>query len=539
MAINVESVIRRADRLKVDRGTLESHWQECAKYCLPKRAYITRTKTLGEKVDTDIYDSTGIQAALILAAGLHSYLTNPASKWFALRAGDVKLAKDGNISKWLRDSEDGMYDVLNSSNFAQQVHENYLDLVVFGTSCLYEEEDIEDVVRFYCRSLGEVYVEEDGKERIKTLFRRFLFTAFQAYSEWGDNAGQKVKDAIDGEKFNEKFEFLHAITPRYIRDSSKSDAMNMAFTSAYIEISGKHLIKEGGYHEFPFFVPRFTKESGEQYGSSPAMVSLPDIKMLNKMSYTLIRAAQKIVDPPLQLPHDGFVLPIRLGPAALNFNLKSGMDPNAKIEPIHQAGNIPVGMEMEQERRDIIRRNFFVDLFLMLAENPNMTATEVMQRVQEKMLILAPVLGRLMNELLDPVIERTFNIMLRGGYFNKPVPEALIRSGYSIEYTSPLARAQKGEEMKNNTNFMLTLGEISKSIPSVIDKLNGDAMVDESARFYNVSPTIIRDDVEVKKIREARAAAQQQEMEMAAAEKGVQIAKAGAEAQAITKEKGK
>lgn len=534
--VNVADIISRADKLKGERGTLESHWQECAKYCLPKRAYITRTKTLGEKVDTDIYDSTGIQAALILAAGLHSYLTNPASKWFSLRTQNKELMKDKAIQEWLKNAEDIVYDTLNASNFAQQIHENYLDLGVFGTSCLYEEEDFKDLVRFYCRSMGEVYLEEDGKERVNALFRRFSFTASQAWGEWGKNAGQKVADLIGAKKYNERLEFLHAVTPRHERNSSKSDSGNMPFASAYIEISSQHLISEGGYNEFPFFTPRFTKESSEVYGSSPAMVSLPDIKMLNKISYTIIRAAQKIVDPPLQLPHDGFMLPIRLGPSALNFNLNSGTDPNAEIKPIHQAGNIPVGMEMEQDRRGIIQRNFFVDLFLMLAQNPKMTATEVLQRVQEKMLILAPVLGRLMSELLDPIIERTFNILLRNGAFG-PVPEALARNGYTIEYTSPLARAQKGEEMKNMQNFLLTVNEIGKTIPSVLDKLESDEIVDVSAGFYNVPPTIVRDDETVKKIRDARAQAQQQAMELDAAAKGVEIGKGAAEIKALGKDK--
>jgi len=529
MSTQGERTLKRLESLQTDRSNVSNTWQDVAHYCLPRKAYVTRTRTPGEKFDADVYDSTAMQSALVLAAGLHSYLTNPASKWFSLRLQDTELMQSKAVKEWLVVAENKIYSILNGSNFPQQIHEVYLDLSVFGTSCLYEEEDEKDILRFYCRPIGEIFIAEDDRERVDTIYRKFMMTAIQAWNRWGDKAGQLVSKAIEAKDYDKKIDFVHVVEPRYVYNPQKKNSKNMPWSSTYWEITQKHKISESGYQEFPFFVPRFNKNSGEVYGTSPAMVSYADIKMLNQMSYTIIRAAQKIVDPPLMLPHDGYLLPIKLGPAALNFKLNSALGNIEKVEPLVTHGNVPVGMEMENVRRDIIKRNFFVDLFLVLADQKNMTATEVMQRVEEKMLILAPTLGRLMSELLDPIIGRSFSILLRKGIIPPP-PGDLSNKGYVIEYTSPLARAQRLEEMKSISNAITVISGIAQGIPTVLDKIDGDKLVDDIADLYGVAPDLILDSNEVKKIREARAEMQKGQLQMAMMMQGAQAANTGAQA---------
>jgi hypothetical protein len=525
MSTDVKNIIERYKSLQSDRGTILNHWNECYRYCLPRKAYLNRVKTPGQKLDTDIYDSTAIQSNVILAAGLHGYLTNPATKWFAIRTQDRDLMKQKEVMLWLKGAEDKMHDVINSSNFAQQVHEVYLDLGSIGTACLYEDEDVKDIVRFYCFSMGDIFISENEIGEVDLVIRKTNLTVRQAYNLWKEKAGEAVKTAYEAKKYEEKTDIIQAVMPRYERDVSKADSSNMPFASVYIEVSKEHLIKEGGYQEFPFFVPKFTKESGETYGTSPAMVSLPDIKMLNAMSKVTIRAAQKVVDPPLVLPDDGFILPIKVNSGDINYRTPNGMNPNSKIEPLATGGQIGIGMEMENQRRETIKKNFFADLFLLLADNPNMTATEVLQRVQEKMLMLAPVLGRLMSELLDPIVERTFNIMFRLGLFGPP-PAALSGIKYVIEYTSPLARAQKAEESKNLDNMVLRIGQLIAFKPEAADKLNVDEYINVAAELGSVNPRIILDDKEVAVLRKARNEAQAQQAEL---EQAAIAAKAGAD----------
>ncbi len=517
-----EQLVKRFEQLTSTRQNYNDLWQKIAKYVIPRKAYITRERTPGEKYDFDVFDSTAIQANLVLAAGLHSYLTNPASLWFLLKTRDRNLMGDSAVSEWLETAQDKVYDTLNGSNFAQQVHETYLDLGCFGTSALYEEADDKDTVRFSSWPVADIFIAEDDNGRVDTVYRRFKYTARQAYRRWGDKAGKAVMKAIEKKKDFDKLDFVHCIMPRYERNVGSKESKDMPWASYYVELSKKEIISESGYSEFPYFVPRFNKHNDDVYGSSPAMVSLPDILQLNKMDETIVRAAQIVIDPPISVPHDGFMLPIKWSPRGVNFKVSSNQ--HDKIEPLITGANIPVGLEMEDGRRNIIKKNFFVDLFLLLADQPKMTATEVMQRVEEKMLILAPTLGRLMSELLDPIISRTLNILIRKEML--PVaPEAIQGVQYSIEYVSPLARAQRFEEMKSINAAMAIIGETANVMPQVLDKIDGDELVDEIADLYNLPTKLVIPTKEAEKIREARAQQEQMAMELEMAKTGASAAK--------------
>ena len=237
-----------------------------------------------------------------------------------------------------------------------------------------------------------------------------------------------------------------------IRDRHKSDmpmgyesSARMDFISCHVHEESGVLLRESGFREFPYVVPRYLKSSSNEiYGRSPAMNALPDVKMLNTMSKTTIKAAQKQIDPPLMVPDDGFVLPVRTVPGGLNF-YRAGT--RERIEPLNIGSNQPLGLQMEEQRRKAIRENFFVDQ-LMTVQGVNMTATEVMQRTEEKMRLLGTVLGRLQSELLQPLITRAFNLLLKNNKFAPP-PETLGDQEIEIEYVSPLAKAQKTQELSS------------------------------------------------------------------------------------------
>ena len=534
MSFSPEEIIRRVDRLSGDRKNYESFWQDVSKYCLPRKAYITTKKTPGSKYAYDVYDSTAMQANMVLASGLHSYLTNPNSKWFSLRIEDEEINENQEVKEWLKDTEDRMYNVLNASNFNQQIHELYLDLGVFGVACMYEEEDPVEGIRFYSRDIAEIYLCENEKERVDTVYRKFKLTALQASEKWGDKAGEVVKKYMDKKEYDKKVDFIHAVGPRYERDVTKDDANNMPFESVYLEVSRKHEISRSGYREFPYFTPRFNKNSGDVWGSSPAMVLYSDIKMVNEMVKVLIRSAQKQVDPPMVLPHDGFLLPIKYGPAALNFRIRGNKDD--KIEPLVTGANISIGIEIISQWQSIIKKGYFVDLFLLLADpaRKDMTATEVMQRVEEKMLILAPVLGRLMNEFLDPLINRTFSILSRNGKLLPP-PKVLQGTEYKIEYISPLARAQKLDQMKSINSFLALIQQIATVKPDVLDNVNEDNVVADIQELYGVNPKYVRSKEEIEKIRAARAEAIAEQQKMAGIQQIADVAKTGSEAESNLK----
>lgn len=506
---SAEKLLKRFDSLKSDRSTWEDHWQDLAYYCLPRRAYITTEKMKGEKLPPDVYDSTAIQSNQVLAAGLHGYFTSPAAPWFSLEVYPKEMMKNHEVKTWLADCEDKIYCALATSNFNQQIHEVYLDLGVFGTACLYEEEDAQDYVRFYARPIREIYMVEDEKERVYTVFRNFKITARQAFEKWGEVAGKSVMKALDSGAEDKELEFLHVVGKRNERDITKKDKSNMPFYSIYISKQDKKIVSEGGYEEFPFFGVRFSKESGDVYGYSPAMTIFPDIRMVNSMSLSVIKAAQKSIDPPLVLPHDGFLLPLKTFPGGINYKRSgiAGGDEN-RIDVIPQGTNFPVSQEMIAENRQLIQKGFFVDLFMTMSDK-TMTATEVVQRTEEKIVALGSALGRMMSELLSPIIVRTFQILLRQGVI-KPPPQALQQKGrLNPIYISPLAKAQKYALAGSVNAWLGTMGELAKAIPTVIDILNSDKASRYLADVYSVRPELLRNDDEVKAIRDARAQAEE------------------------------
>jgi hypothetical protein len=455
-------------------------------------------------------------------------MTNPASKWFSLRTKDKDLMDVKSVKMWLKDVEDIIYNVLASSNFSQEVHEGYLDLGCFGTFCLYCEEDEKDYLRFYCRPLREILISEGADSRVDTVYRLFKYTARQAYQRWGDNCGEAVQKAIQMKDYEKEFDFIHCVTPRHERDVKSAEAKHMPYASLYIEVSQKHLCEEGGYKEFPFFIPRFSKLAGDVWGYSPAMVCMPDIKMLNAMAKTLIRSAQKIVDPPVELPHDGYLLPINMNPSGINFKIQGTSD--QEIKPILTGGNIPIGLEMVQDLRSTIQKGFFVDVFLMLNQSDGeKTATEVNELASEKMLIVGPVLGRLMSELLNPLIQRCFSLLAERGVF-PPIPEELVGKDYVVEYISPLAKAQKFQEINSLNQLMAFVGNLSKAFPSVLDTVDSDQAVQDAAEIYGVNPEIVRDDQEIAETRQVKAEQMQAEKEMMMAQQIAQTAKDGSQA---------
>ena len=242
-------------------------------------------------------------------------------------------------------------------------------------------------------------------------------------------------------------------------------------------------------------------------GRSPAMVALPDVKMLNLMSKTIIQAAQKQIDPPLLVPDDGFILPVRTQPGGLNFYRSGTRD---SITPLQAGANIPIGLSMEDQRRMAIRSAFYVDQ-LLSGQTPNMTATEVVQRQEERMRVIGPVLGRLMNEMLRPLIDRVFSLMLRSDMLAQP-PEILQGRDVDIEYVSPLARAQKSSSLNSTMKALEILMPLAQSLP-VGDHLDPDGLVRHITEALGVPKTTLKTQREVNEVREQRAMQEQEMME--------------------------
>jgi hypothetical protein len=520
-----KGLLSRYEKLEGQRQNWETHWQEVADYMQPRKADVTKQRARGDKRMEQVFDSSPIQAVELLAASLHGMLTNPSTPWFTLRFKDEEIENEDEAKLWLEASTDAMYTAFNRSNFQQEIFELYHDLITFGTAAMFIEEDDDDIIKFSTRHINEVFIAENDKGRIDTIYRRFKISARAAMQKFGEAVSSDVQSAFKKDPYKE-VEILHAVYPRTDFNPNKKDKKNMPFESVYIEFKNGNELSVSGFREFPFVVPRYLKASNEIYGRSPAMTALPDVKMLNEMCKTTIKAAQKQVDPPLLVPDDGFLLPVRTVPGGLNFYRSGTRD---RIEPLNIGANNPLGLNMEQQRRDSIRAVFYVNQ-LMMQDGPQMTATEVIQRNEEKMRLLGPVLGRLQSELLKPLIDRVFAILLRNNML-PAAPEFLSGRDIEIEYVSPLAKAQKSTELQSIMRAVEILGSLANVAP-VFDYVNFDNLVKHLADIVGVPQKILKTQSQVNA--ERQQAAQQQE-QMQQMQQLQQVAKAGGDIAPLAK----
>jgi hypothetical protein len=517
-------VLRRLDRLKKQRKTWESHWQEIADYMRPRKADITKkSQTPGNKRSELIFDGTAINAAELLSASLHGMLTNMSTPWFSLRFTDPAINEEDEAKEWLESTEDVLYAAFHRSNFQEQIHELYDDLILFGTGVMLIEPDKTETFRFSTRHIAECYLAEDENGRVDTVYRQFRMFARAAVSQFGaDKVGDTILKTEERDPY-EQVTILHVVMPRDDRDVRKMNKTNKPFASFYIEPEEKLVLSESGYNELPYCIPRWLKSSYELgYGRSPSMNALADTKVLSKMSEITLRAAQKQTDPPLMVPDDGFMLPIRTVPGGLNFYRSGTRD---RLEPLNIGANNPLGLQMEEQRRQAIRAAFYVDQLIM-AQGPQMTATEVLQRTEEKMRLLGPVLGRLQAELLQPLIGRCWNIMLRSKQL--PVaPPMLDAADVGIEYVSPLAKAQKQTEVQAMVRMLELLQPLMGLDPGIVDHIDSDGLAKHVIKVLGIPASVTRGTLEVGAIRAQR---QQQQQEQAEMQQAMQAAEAAGNA---------
>lgn len=509
MARKTKVVVEKYKQLKSERNMFDNYWQSLYEFMLPRKATVNTTVVAGEERNLHLFDNTAMHSAQLLTNALHSLLTNPHSQWFELSTGDFRIDSRDDVRVWLKRSSKRIFDVLNNSNFQTEIHENYNDIVIIGTDCLLVEEDEDRVVRFRAKPIEQVYVEEDARGLVSEVYVKFEMTAQKCLELFGEkNLPKRIKDAQKMDS-NTKFNILNAVYP----EKFEHPLMDTPVTSHYIFIDDEEDIEVDGFESNPYIVSRFYKTAGEKYGRSPGMVALPDARTLNKMDETVLIGAQKTVDPPLQAPDDGFVFPIITRPGGLNFYRSGTQD---TIKPIFNDARIDFGFQAMAERRSRIRQAFFVDQ-LQLQEGPQKTATEVLQRTEESMRLLAPLIARQQQEKLRPLISRVMQIMFRKGLFDDP-PEILRGRELDVNYSSLIAKAQRISEGQNILRGLEAMTPFLNIDPDARDLLDGDNAIKVIGNMFSWTPELIRDEKQVAELRQARAEAEQAKAEAEAAD---------------------
>lgn len=496
-------IIKRHDKMKANRTNWDRYWKELADFFIPQKSNVYGQVQSGQKLENKLYDSTSIHAVELLASALHGMLTNPSLNWFGLTTGSEENDRKKPIAQWLEDSRNKMIITLNNSNFQTEIHELYLDLVSFGTGLMGIDKDDETVVRFRTSPIYESFVEENNKGVVDVVSTEKEWTVRQIVQEFGEKVCmQKCPDILKKLETDPdcKEKIIHIVEPRNPKSKSNIPT-KMAFRSCHVIRRHAQILRESGYKTQRNVSPRWTKLSNEVYGRSPAMKCLSDVKTLNVIVQSVLRAAQLRASPPIQAPDDGLMGPQRIRPDTTLFYRAGTKD---RFEPLNLSGDLGVNEKIMDRISGNISRAFFIDQ-LQLREGPQMTATESNIRNNDNLKLLSPILGRLHNELLKPIIDRVFDIMMEAKLFAPLPAEFAGIDKLEINYTSQIAKAQKESEMDAFPKFLAVMGPVIQTKPECFDNVNADEFLRHNWNLVGLPEKSLYGIDEVKKTREVRA----------------------------------
>ncbi len=503
-----ELLIQRYETLLVKQSNWRSVWQELADYIMPTRKNIVTVRSSGTKQTEKLFDSTAPDSAFKLAAFIAGSLTNMAIRWFSLKLRVEELNEDKEVSVWLDQCADEIYLSLRQSNFNTESQETYADLATFGTACILVDEKEAYGPKFpgylfRSEAIGSYVISESCEGLVDTVFRKIQMTIGAAVQKWGlDKLSEPTQEKYKKNP-DENIDIIHAVMPRETAPGRMKK--NMPVASYYIERERKFLIDEGGYEEMPFMVVRWSKTSGEEYGRGPGHIALPDIKTLNKADELTLRGWGKIIEPPLLAREDGVLGRVRTAPSSINIV----RDKDA-LTPLEQGGKWDVNAALTQDRRASIKRYFFADQ-LQLPDKTIITATEVDRRIELMQQVLGPTVGRLEYEYLNPLLARCFKMKFRAREL-PPTPQKLIdyakQHGLEIdvEYEGPLARSQRGAEVKAFNGLLQGCMAVVQANPNshIMDKLDDDAAFDFLLKSTGASKLLLRAKEDVATLRDQR-----------------------------------
>lgn len=513
--MKAKAVTRRLAALKAQRQPHEQTWQECFEFSFPERGHGLNGANLtpqdAQTKKNRILDDTAADSARILSASLVSGTTPANSIWFGLDAG----LEDGDESqgydtekRWLDSSARTIFANIHASNFDAAAFECCIDMVPAGWFVLYVDEAAEGGYHFEQWPVAQCFISASRPGGVvDTIYREVELTVEQVVAQYGiDKVSQRVAEAYRNEQFDEKVTICHAIEPRRLSlVGGGRMAKNLPFASYHVETATQHMLRESGYHEFPCAVPRWMLVPGTAYASGPMSNALGSIRSINDIKALELANLDMAASGMYVAEDDGVMNPrmIKIGPRRVI--VANSVD---SIKPLAPAGNFNITFTAEERLQAAIRKALLADQ-LQPQDGPAMTATEVHVRVQLIRQLLGPIYGRLQAEYLQPLITRCFGIAYRAGILGA-APETLQGRQFSVKYISPLARAQKMEEVAAIDQYVSGAAAVAELNPDILDTIDFDAAQEVRGEALGVPAKVRRSQKQIGEIRQARAQAAQQ-----------------------------
>ncbi len=540
-----QRLMLRHGALVQERSSWISRYKEISEYLLPYSGrFFTQDRNRGDKSFNDIIDGEGTFALDTLSAGMMAGMTSPARPWFRLATSDKNLMEYAPVKLWLNDVTELMQDIFSRSNTYRALHASYEELGSFATEAMIIENNFDTVIHATTLTAGEYAIATDDQGKVNTLFREYEMTIDQIISKFVARPnGQMdwavvspaIKNLWDAHRHYDAWvPVVHAIEPRPWgeREYGNKSSKHMPIRSCYIEKNASDLthgnvfLRESGYKDFPATVSRWATRGGDVYGHGPSFRALGHIKQLQQEQLRKAQGIDYMTLPPVQVPSGMNERPDSMLPGGVYV-----VDSTAPGQGIRSAYDVRLDLSHLlldiQDVRQAINKAFYADLFRMLSNNNRVqpaTAREIAEKHEEKLLMLGPVVERLHDEKLNPLIDLTFAKMVEAGILPVP-PKEMQGRDLRVQFVSTLAQAQHMVGLGAVDRLLGTVIAVAQIKPEVADKLDADQLIDKYGDMTGVDPSLIVADDKVAIIRDARAQAQ------AAAQRAAQIEQATKSAQ--------
>ena len=538
--MNEKDILRKFRALESQRKVVEQVWQVLERFVLPYNGRFFQQSPSESSIEwrrREVFDATAVQACIQLAASVHGSLTNPAIQWFEMAWRDMSIAKDHEAQIWLEKAAARMFLELQDSNFNLEANNAYRSLTGFGTALL-TQEPVADLtsawegVVFSNVPLKEGFFNPTHKGGCETFYRRLEWKASQIVDKFGiETVPDKIKTVYESSE-DTRFTIVFCVFPRPDVDASEAVLLpkNRPFGWKYVGYEDGHLYDEGGYYEMPAYAMRWAATSESQWGNGPAHYALADILTLNQLVELDLKAREKVIDPALLVQERALINTLNLGPGAQNVV----RDVN-QIKAFESAARFDVVEATIVRLQAAVQKYFYIDQ-LELKESPAMTATEVQVRYELMQRLLASTMARLKEDFLDPLLQRTFNLLYRAGELGA-LPEGMELDEFDITYVGPLSRSQRFDESASIERWVTQLQLIAQGggeAEQVLLVPDWDALARRAATQLNLPTELTRSAEDVKADIEAQKNAKNRQASADAAGAEAAAAKDLGQAQALS-----
>jgi hypothetical protein len=514
-------ILANQERLAARRANYEPVWREIDRWIDPFGAggFDRLGAPMLSREIEDLFDVTGIDGLDRYTAAVYGITVPRGKRWHGVAFDNRDLMKLSNVQRWCERATDRLFIARYApdTGFETQAFEDIRQEGKYGTSPLWIGEKLGSGLFYKTLHMSECFIQENYYGRVDTVHRLYCCTLLDAATEHGlENLSDKAnRDFEDPKKRNAEIEILHVVRPNSKYQPGYLGVAGKRIESIYIEVGEKHEISRKGFHSNPIPVSRHITGPRDEYGRSPAMKTLATVKGINTIARTILDAGNRAVDPPLLHPEDSDITRIVNRPGGAT---AGGVTEDGKqlIIPLQTGGSLPVGLELLDAERAVVKRSFLEEFFRLLSDpSDRMTATQVLEQVQKEGVLIAPFASRRETEKIGPMVERELDIMMRAGAIEPFPPEVLeARATPRVFMTNPLSRMAKADEVTAFTRLVeIGIQAAGAGAPRALKRINFDKGMVAAGDVLGVPPSLLYSDEEMAEQDEADA--QKQAVEMA------------------------